>query len=696
MRFLALTVENFGVFRGEHRFDLTAQRGKGIKSAGRNIVLVRGHNGAGKSTLFSAFALTLQGSLAVSDRLARADYNEFLLSRMHHKNSDGTLCDVMRLALSLEYVESGRRLKIDVERQWQRSGRVVTEVLQVRRDGAKPDEIAPEDYQTWINDLFPFGLSAVCFFDAERLDALSSATQHDAQLGEIMRRLLGLDLVERLGADLELYTLRQGGKQAEALRMEVFERQRELSVADAQIATLKTEIEALESRGAELSNAVSLQEQKLAAEGGTYAERRPQLQERRGGIGREIEALNHELRELCGELLPFALAPALCKRLSERLDHEAQIAQSALLGQRWQSRITELRERMSGADFWDGLDLERSKRQKISKRVTALLHELNAEAATKPLLHHLAEPERANLQEWIRKATQEVPHHVEELSLRLRALQTEARAVDAELGRAPDDAVLAPIHAEIERLNADLADVQRQQAGKSAQMASLQFAREEKQRLYHRAVEEFTSAQKTRQRLALAERSKVALRAYKDALTRRQLSNLERQIVLNFNRLCQKDQLLKAVAIDPETFAVTVQNVQGRALGLLDFSAGERQIYSLSLLWALRQTSDRVLPLLIDTPLGRLDETHRERMVSHFFPQVSRQVLLFTTDAELDEELLHLAQDHIARDYRLRFDALCEESIIERVLPTVVDIHLNGHRPTNVIPLQAVAQGGQR
>lgn len=70
-----------------------------------------------------------------------------------------------------------------------------------------------------IKELFPPGLASVCFFDAEKLDALSSPDQRNVVLSATRRRLLGLDLVERLDSDLDRYTTLQGGGLEEARKL---------------------------------------------------------------------------------------------------------------------------------------------------------------------------------------------------------------------------------------------------------------------------------------------------------------------------------------------------------------------------------------------------------------------------------------------------------------------------------------------
>jgi len=158
--------------------------------------------------------------------------------------------------------------------------------------------------------------------------------------------------------------------------------------------------------------------------------------------------------------------------------------------------------------------------------------------------------------------------------------------------------------------------------------------------------------------MVLAERSRSVLRSYEEALTRQRLSALEKALVRCFNALCQKEHLLAAVSIQADDFAVQLESADGRILHLSSFSAGERQLYALALLQAMREVSDRQLPLLVDTPLARLDAEHRQRLLHGYLPIVSDQVLLFATDAEADAPFLAEAQPYLAYAYRLRFDPM--------------------------------------
>ena len=85
-------------------------------------------------------------------------------------------------------------------------------------------------------------------------------------------------------------------------------------------------------------------------------------------------------------------------------------------------------------------------------------------------------------------------------------------------------------------------------------------------------------------------------------------------------------------------------------------------------LWALSLASGRNLPVVIDTPLSRMDSEHRAALVERYFPHASHQVILLSTDTEIDEA--HYAQlkalDVLDRVIRIQHDPEMRSS---KILP---------------------------
>jgi DNA sulfur modification protein DndD len=87
-------------------------------------------------------------------------------------------------------------------------------------------------------------------------------------------------------------------------------------------------------------------------------------------------------------------------------------------------------------------------------------------------------------------------------------------------------------------------------------------------------------------------------------------------------------------------------------------SAGEKQLLAIAFLWGLARLSGRKIPVAIDTPLGRLDSSHRTNLLERYFPVASDQVILLSTDTEIGEKERQQLRDMdaISREYLLKYD----------------------------------------
>ncbi len=150
----------------------------------------------------------------------------------------------------------------------------------------------------------------------------------------------------------------------------------------------------------------------------------------------------------------------------------------------------------------------------------------------------------------------------------------------------------------------------------------------------------------------------ATLKLFKQRLTLRKLNKLEGEVTECFRYLLHKSDLVHRVVIDTHTFSLSLYDPQGQAVPKHRLSAGEKQLLAIAFLWGLARVSGRRLPVAIDTPLGRLDSSHRSNLVERYFPSASHQVILLSTDTEIGEtEVDSLRkQDAIAREYLLKYN----------------------------------------
>jgi DNA sulfur modification protein DndD len=665
MRILDLSLNNVGVFRGREKFDLSPTMD--ADGAARHLILIRGQNGVGKSTLFRAMALALYGSRALGEKVSRKDYSDFIASGLHRSRNGGPPpSDYGSIGLGFEYVRSGETLQIQIRREWSRSANGGRETLSVLCNNKAPD-VDPADYQIWLDEFVPKGLEPLCFFDAEQMDSFAAAGETNGFIGGALHRLLGINLATRLSADLERYTLMQGGssKSIERLRTEVLEAHAAQVANNERLERLQSEMKALTDQQTAIESDLSAQERLLAAEGGSYSARRPMLEERLTTILKEIEEANTEVHNLMSDLLPFCLAPRLCEALSKRLNRELELQRLITADLVWEQRVAKVKEALASDKLWSGIKVSAKSRAAFAKRLIRKLSAGPEDTLDRSIVLNLAEAEHQQLQSWISQALQTVPEQARTVCNKLASLQTNARKTKTDLQRVPDENAIAPIHAEILRLESILDGLRTQEAALGEEIGVAESQRDQGQKRLQTLEEKLSKAQASERRIALADKSKLALRAYSDALLRQKLAEFEEELVVRFNGICRKDHLLDAVHINRADFSIQLHRSKNQMLNLNELSAGERQLYALAVLWALRSVSNRQLPLVLDTPLARLDKDHRHRLLFDYFPKVSEQVILFVTDSELNRTLMAESEPFVARMYRLLYDQEREETRVQ-------------------------------
>lgn len=121
---------------------------------------------------------------------------------------------------------------------------------------------------------------------------------------------------------------------------------------------------------------------------------------------------------------------------------------------------------------------------------------------------------------------------------------------------------------------------------------------------------------------------------------------------------------LEKIEFDISTYTVRLYNDRNQEISIQDRSAGEMQMISSSLIWALTKASDLALPMVIDTPLGRLDSYHRNHLINHYYKELSEQVIILSTDTEITQDYINFMQEHSYKQYMLDYDQSKKYTVI--------------------------------
>ena len=104
----------------------------------------------------------------------------------------------------------------------------------------------------------------------------------------------------------------------------------------------------------------------------------------------------------------------------------------------------------------------------------------------------------------------------------------------------------------------------------------------------------------------------------------------------------------------------------GKEIPKDSLSAGEKQVMIIAILWALAINSKQKLPVIIDTPLSRLDSHHRKTIIKKYFPNASRQTIILSTDSEVDKTYYQMMRDDVGDEYTLVYDENTKSTSIQK------------------------------
>ena len=661
-----LSLNNFGLFRGRQTLPLTPN-GTGP------VILIGGMNGAGKTTLLEAVRLCLYGRRALGNRVSQSEYHDYLFKMIHRNPHSAVPLNYAAVSLEFEYTRGGEKKRYRVERSWEHHGGkhpAVREGLTFHENDWPSPEIEEGHWQDYINELIPIGVSQFFFFDGEDIQKLADDSTHNGSLAESIKALLGLNLVERLQSDLRIYSNRLV-KQAspEPVQEEIEATESEVAVLTADLAEANAKKDSVQVRIEKLSEEIARQEARIASEGGGYAKKREVLKLQQQQCQTEVEKLEDEIREMCNGLFPFSLVPNRLKRLRARLIKEMELEEWEAKNRALTEQNTAVLDTLESGTFWEGVSLSGEQIADIHAKLAPLLKtQFERPEALRGFtkLRDRAPSERRQLLKWIETCLNEVPQQMRQLFNALEKAQRELQKVEQALQRVPSDELLKPLLEELSVLNQTLGQLQKQEqdVDKSVQSLTRQLAEVERNRekLYH--AQQLGREYLQRQKCVSGVQS--VLSTYTTRLTETKMLALGDAIVEGFNQLSHKPDRIKRVEIHPRTFAVTLYDTRSQPITKEELSAGEKQIYTTALLWGLAKTSGKALPMILDTPLGRLDSDHRCLLIEQYFPYTSHQVVLLSTDTEVDEHLYTLLKPHISHTFCLAYQQAEACTTVER------------------------------
>ncbi len=638
----------------------------------KNVVLIGAMNGYGKTSLLEAVVLALFGrdGLSViaravmandeSDRLAHS-YDDFLSRALHAKAPEQG-----RTSASVEITLEDDDDVVTVQRIWHFSGsgkhRPADEEVRIWRGPERELVRCPrtEDKEDFVRSFvaqrfLPVALAQFFLFDGEQVQRLARRDM-SAQVRLGIEGILGVPILRQLETDLETYAQNRrngvpkvGDETIERLRAEVQEIEARVRAADDELGALRPQLDPMKLRRDQLVRDLG------SLHGGNYANLK-ELHESQGKFERERDRKREQLAHLMREDLALAIAGRdLRGALAHRLVAEEERANWETGKQQSDGGLTKLMRAMSSSPPIEPPLLPRQidgVRVWVRQAWESAWHPPPAACADGYRHMFLGSTDRALVLEKLRRVDRIALGAIRDLLEALDELENEMRKVQARIAQQQGvDEKFKEINTELERVNAQVAEM-------DARSRELTRALDGDRALLSAAKQKLAAmfeghqrAQPQLARAALADRVADMIEAVIKESYPLHIDHVAKEMTGVFKRLAHKT-LLQEVQIDPDC-NVRLLGDGGRDMRVMDASAGENQVFALSLIAAIGRVSQRAFPVLMDTPLARLDRDHRLNVLKYFTERNGEQVILLSQPDEVHGPYLDAIRDRVCAAYRI-------------------------------------------
>lgn len=635
MKIRRLTMHNFGVYAATNSFDFVGDK---------PIVLIGGLNGRGKTTFLEAVLLSLYGanSFAYKESSFRS-YGQYLKSFINR--SDGSLFSYLELEFQMNDLDSDIYM---IHREWSEHAYQKTlDDLYVEKNGVKSDFLT-ENWPMFIEDILPSALSNFFFFDGEKIAKLAVDNTNN-QIKESIRAMLGISILDTLRGDLtKNIKSMQKIKNNEDEIAEVNALREAKEDAENTLETIDNEIQEVEEKLARVKNKIEQKSGEYAAKGGDVIGKRETLLSRKATIEANIHQVDDQMIALASAELPLALVEDLVTKISD----QAEIEHNSMINKQANVRLNELVKAFS------------EKGNKVSG-LKEFIKFVNSEADIEVVenIYELSDVARVQSKQLSEKRIADSVSEVIDGFNEKNKLITELDEIENYLSIDINEEDLNQIYRKILRLKKEemelTADLDYLIQKRSAANGTLmKTASEFNKRVtaYLNRVEANDDADRS---LKYTEMAIQVLDRYSVKLQEKKTGVLAATITECYKKLANKKNLIERIIMDPVTLDISYIDKNDNEVDKASLSAGEEQLMVISILWALAICSKKKLPVIIDTPLSRLDSNHRKSLIKVYFPKASDQTIILSTDSEIDEKYYSLMKQDVGDEFTLDY---CDET----------------------------------
>lgn len=643
MKINRLVLNNFGIYKGEVEYDFSTSNEK-------NIILINGKNGAGKTTLLNAFKIALYGPYYLGYKTKVQEYYDFIEKRINaYSLNEGD----NKASLTIDFMISEKGLKNNylITRDWEMTNGVPLEKLTIYKNNKVLSSKLALRFIDQMAEMISPDYIDIFFFDGEKIDQLLAKSKSQDYIMTMFSKLFNLDLFEKLGFDLKEYLNQKNiFDQLSDVEKRYEENLTEKNKLELNIKTLIEKKSTLSSDFTTLNNQLKHEEKSFKDLGGLLQEEKQEIQKTISKLQHERERLRSDNKYVVQEFLPFLM-----------LSEELELLKTGFELERQSNDNKIFKKKINSSEF---KDLLATKSNITIEELSSIANEaFNIDENVK-LIHDLSYNEEASTLNIIDEITSYSLSEIHEHYNDDKKTLNELTILNTKLKEGLDDAI-DEYTKTVSSLKSKLISIENQIEKVDIEMESETIALEVIIDASDKLFSEIKNSKKDENSYSLVQAINIVISKYSSETRKIKLEQLESAVTNVFKALIRKEDFINEIKIDFNTEQFQIFNKVGNEVPEENLSAGERQIFVLSILWGLLKISNRKIPIIFDTLLGRLDKTHKENIIKHFLHELGEQIIILATDTEIDDDYKAILSPYISKHYEINYNQAIESVVLE-------------------------------
>lgn len=643
MYFTKVELHNFGIYKGTHEMVLTDKIGN------RNITLIGGLNGRGKTTFHDAILIALYGKQALKYiQEKEKSYDKLLADHINKHATDGETYVAVTLVLDDDTV-------IRVKRSWALKGKKIEQRTTVEKNGSI-DKYLGDNWSYYIEEILPFGIARFFFFNNEKITQLADDTSFE-QIKSSIKSAIGVSTIEKTIEHIDEVIRRKKAAlktfETSELNQEYKAVETEISSIDQRLEEAQRELNKLELRCQTLSVEIETKENEFWSSGGDLSRNRDSIKAEMNRISNLAEQIQQEILQLASSA---ATPLALCKDLvvqsyneeQEQLQGDVKRHTDTIVNDSYQRVLSRLNQAEIPLEILDLV--KRIIDDELVGHISKAVHENRISMSPASLMLY---------EKLISEFFPEISQRISNLVSSSEAQEAEYMNLDAHLGAADDKTLAMQLYEALKSIEQDKAVADSEYQKKLDSIESMKRQREilvgKRIRLIKAMAEKENTNDDNMRIIKYAAMAIETLTEFKKRLQAEKVERLSDTATKCFQTLVEKDSLAQKIDIDSETLDVTIIDIDGNELLKSQLSAGEQQMFAVAIVWALALSSGYKAPVIVDTPMARLDSSHRTNFVTKYLPAASSQVMVLSTDEEIYGRYLDMIRENVVDYYTLLY-----------------------------------------